>query len=181
MNTLARIALHHTSPGTPDTYQGDELWNFTLVDPDNRQQVDFDARETLLSEISNASIPPSPLERTAKLDLVHRLLSLRRERAELFTRGTYVPIEAVGPRANHVVAFARSLGDQHTVTIASRLVYTLDRADASDWWSGTRIVLPESLRGSGWRSVFDPSAEPGPGTLELADLLRTIPVAVLAR
>jgi (1->4)-alpha-D-glucan 1-alpha-D-glucosylmutase len=173
MTSLARVALHLMSPGTPDVYQGDELWNFTLVDPDNRRPVDFDAREQLLSRChTGASEGPTALDQHPKFLITHRLLMLRRERGELFRRGAYTPIAASGPGAQHVVAFARTLNDQRVLVIASRLASPATLAD-------TTLELPSDLANQTWRSRIFPDA-PAAKKLELGSLLSTIPVAVLS-
>lgn len=169
--SLARIALHLMSPGTPDIYQGDELWNFTLVDPDNRQPVDFDKREKLLDGLKSLLLPADLFDQKLKLLVTHRLLTLRRDLSELFRRGSYIPIAARGPGADHVVAFARTLGDQRVIVIARRL-------SSEARFEGTSLELPPDLAGFSWRSRLidgDPTQ-----TLELATLLSTIPVAVLS-
>jgi (1->4)-alpha-D-glucan 1-alpha-D-glucosylmutase len=175
-NSLSRVALQLTSPGTPDIYQGDEQWSFTLVDPDNRGQVDYDAYMRALEEIES---PASSSEVSRpKLSLVHRLLQLRRERADLFRDGVYLPLHAIGARAENVVAFARVHDGRHTLTIATRLPGAL--GTSAERWGDTHIELPPELRDVSWQSrlAADPSSYRG--TLELSALLRTIPVAVLA-
>jgi len=175
-NTLSRVALQMMSPGTPDIYQGDEQWSFTLVDPDNREQIDFDAYTHALEEV-DAAVSPADTSRP-KLFVVRRLLALRRERGDLFRQGSYLPIYATGAKAGHVVAFARKHADRHVLTIATRLPGGLDAAD--DRWSDTRIELPDELRDIPWRSRLASDSSIYHGTLQLSALLRTIPVAVLA-
>ena len=175
-NTLSRVALQMMSPGTPDIYQGDEQWSFTLVDPDNREQIDFDAYTHALEEV-DAAVSPADTSRP-KLFVVRRLLALRRERGDLFRQGSYLPIYAIGAKAGHVVAFARTHADRHVLTIATRLPGGLDAAD--DRWSDTRIELPDELRDIPWRSRLASDSSIYHGTLQLSALLRTIPVAVLA-
>jgi (1->4)-alpha-D-glucan 1-alpha-D-glucosylmutase len=175
-NSLSRIVLQMTSPGTPDVYQGDEQWTFTLVDPDNRGQIDYDAYARALQEIESDSSSAAPA--LPKLALVQRLLALRTERADVFRQGEYLPLYAVGPKAGHVVAFARVRDGRHAITVATRLPGTL--GTSAERWGDTRIELPERLCDVAWRSrlAADPSLYRG--TLELSALLRTIPVAVLA-
>jgi malto-oligosyltrehalose synthase len=175
-NSLSRVALQLTSPGTPDIYQGDEQWNFTLVDPDNRGQVDYAASMRALEEIESTSSSSAPSR--PKLSLIHRLLELRRERAELFQEGAYLPLHAIGARAEHVVAFARVHQGRHALTIATRLPGALGTSD--DRWGDTRIELPHELREVSWQSRLAADPFPYRGALELSALLRTIPVAVLA-
>jgi (1->4)-alpha-D-glucan 1-alpha-D-glucosylmutase len=178
-NTLSRIVLHLTSPGTPDIYQGDELWNFTLVDPDNRAQVDYDLRQRLLDEIVSQSQAPHEPDHKLKLFVTTRLLHLRRTLPDLFAGGRYVPLAVEGPRANHVVAFARELDGKFVLSVASRLTCDLIGAGSDEFWQGTRIRLPESARTRRWRSVLSGMEIVADETLELANLLPAIPVAVL--
>jgi (1->4)-alpha-D-glucan 1-alpha-D-glucosylmutase len=182
-NALSRIALHLTSPGTPDTYQGDEMWNFTLVDPDNRRPVDYGARTALLAELSGdtAGKNRDASDGAVKLAIVRTLLHLRRERAELFQTGDYHPLSAEGERAQHVVAFSRSRGGRSVITIAGRLSSPLvHAAHAADWWNDTVVPLPPELRGREWTNRIAPDSRVHGDFLELGSLLRTIPVAVLA-
>ena len=177
-NTLSRIALHLTSPGTPDLYQGDELWSFTLVDPDNREPVDFDLRERLFDESVQDLSSVAPYDHRLKLGVTSRLLKLRRDRPELFVRGGYEPLRVAGPRADHVVAFARAHGGGRVVTVAARLPCELiGSGDPGVWWAGTTLQIPSSAAAR-WRSVLTGDEIDG-GTIELGALLRTIPVAVL--
>ena len=149
-NALSRVAIHLTSPGTPDIYQGDELWNYTLVDPDNRRPVDYDARASAirslddLAERLRGGADVDWFDSRLKLLVTHRLLTLRRERPAMFASGSYVPLVVAGPRAEHVVAFERQAEAQRSVTIATRLPCALVSAQASDWWGDTFVVLPSA-------------------------------------
>jgi (1->4)-alpha-D-glucan 1-alpha-D-glucosylmutase len=172
--TLARVAIHLTAPGTPDIYQGDEQPSFTLVDPDNRAQVDFDGYTRALDEVESAG--PEHDGTRPKLSVVRRLLALRAERGEVFREGSYTPIAAVGEHAGRVVAFAREHGGRRVLTVAARLSSAL----GADGWSDTRLELPSELRDVHWRMRLTSDSTVYYGTLHLATLLRTIPVAVLA-
>jgi malto-oligosyltrehalose synthase len=119
-NSKSRVLLHLTMPGTPDLYQGDETWNFALVDPDNRRSVAY---------------PPTP---TSKSELTHRILEVRRAHADLFANGSYVPLAAAGPRVNNVVAFERRRGDKRAIVVAPRLVGSI-KSDRD--WQGTSVQL----------------------------------------
>lgn len=134
-NSLVQVALRLTCPGTPDTYQGTELDDFSLVDPDNRRPVDYSARQHLLAD------GPKP----GKLALLHELLQLRRARMELFQDGDYRPLAVEGARADHIVAFARTLEDA-TLTVAAMLrcgeaLYNRSSAvPSAQWWKDTRVT-----------------------------------------
>ncbi|MGH7664683.1 MAG: malto-oligosyltrehalose synthase, partial [Gemmatimonadaceae bacterium] len=153
-------------------YQGCELWDLSLVDPDNRRAVDFDARAKLLDEIRGAR-PAEVLARAEsgapKLWVVAHALQVRRERPDAFgTDSTYEPIYARGPASDHVVAFMRN---DEVLTIAPRLVLKL----GGDW-VGTTLPIPSGR----WSNVLDDRGREG-GPVALADLLRDFPVALLVR
>jgi (1->4)-alpha-D-glucan 1-alpha-D-glucosylmutase len=185
-NALARVAIHLTAPGTPDLYQGDELWNFSLVDPDNRRPVDYDARAAMLATLADLEqrIVDSELaelfDDRVKLLLTHRLLHARRTHAQLFAAGAYRPLTVRGARARHVVAFARSFERHHAITIVPRFVASQLPATARDWWADTAIELPHDLVTVDWRSpILSGEAQPATHTLLLAKTLEKLPVAVL--
>ncbi len=173
ISSLAQTLLRVTVPGVPDTYQGTELWDLSLVDPDNRRSVDFTVRDRLLGELEAGLSPEAILSRwdegLPKLWALHRALRLRRARPELFdARGAYVPLLASGPRAGHVVAFVRGDG---AVTIVPRLTLTL----GGDWRS-TSLELPAG----NWRDELTGEIHTG-GRAELAGLLARFPVSLLVR
>ncbi|HEX2780770.1 MAG TPA: hypothetical protein VHM30_14810, partial [Gemmatimonadaceae bacterium] len=198
--SLSRIALHMTAPGTPDLYRGDELWNFTLVDPDNRRPVDFERRDALLAEIARRyeasaesraallrELVAAPEDDRAKLLLTWRALQARASNADLFARGGYEPLEVRGERARHVVAFARRLDGRASISIAPRLTAELGGAErapiGAGVWGDTRVILPArmseewrcAISGHGVRAVEGRDG----ATLALAGVLNEFPVAVL--
>jgi (1->4)-alpha-D-glucan 1-alpha-D-glucosylmutase len=185
-NALSRVVVHLTAPGTPDVYQGDELWNLTLVDPDNRRPVDFEARATLLDTLGEGvsgaeeNWMADPFDDRLKLFVTQRLLDLRRSRGDLFARGEYFRLNLRGARARHVVAFARHHDDACAVTLAPRLIARLIGADPVEWWSDTAVELPDVMAGRRWRSQIVPGELAATGsTLELGALFRALPMAVL--
>ena len=158
----------------PDIYQGCELWDHSLVDPDNRRPVDFAVRESLLSEAENAAPAGAWPDRAdsglPKLLLTHRALHLRRRRPECFCEGaSYEPLTAAGPKAAHAVAYVRG-GD--LVAVAPRLVLGL----AGDW-AGTTLPLPPGR----FEDVLDGGKRTFEGEVALGDLLGPFPVALLER
>jgi len=184
--SLARIAIHLTAPGTPDLYQGDELWNYTLVDPDNRRQVDYESRLGALVELeqledqlrSGATIDPA--DSRLKLLVTHRLLAARRAAPELYQQGDYQPLACRGLRAGNVFAYARSHGGHHLVVIAARPVEALLRETPASWWGDTAVEVPPALRNRHWRSEvvrrdFGSAAE----YIEVAGALSHLPSDVL--
>ena len=156
--SLARVAIHLSAPGTPDLYQGDELWNHTLVDPDNRRPIDYGSRMTVLSELARvehelrSGTTLDVADPRLKLLVTHRLLASRRAAPDLYQNGDYRALACCGARATRVFAFARSHGGSHLVVIAARPVDELARAKADAWWGDTVVELPPSLRGRHWRS-----------------------------
>ena len=184
-NALARLLVQATSPGVPDTYQGDELWFFTLVDPDNRRPVEYTRREQLLSAVASAGALRglAPSDERLKLGMVQRLLNIRRDHAALFSRGSYTPLEVRGAQAEHVVAFARSSDATKALVIAPRLIRSLmvENKRLPDW-TDTEIVLPESLRRERYRMVLEDRDITVPGVspaLALAGVLTDLPLALL--
>ncbi|MFI9818363.1 malto-oligosyltrehalose synthase [Saccharothrix variisporea] len=163
-NALGQKLVQLTAPGVPDVYQGTELWDLSLVDPDNRRPVDYDVRRRLLDRIRDGWLPAVDDSGAAKLLVVHKALTLRRERPELF-RG-YRPLHGSGPAAAHVVAFERT----DLVAVATRLPVGLA---AGGGWRDTVLPLPPG----DWTDVL--TGRPAPE--RLADLLDTYPVALLVR
>ncbi|HEY2852995.1 MAG TPA: malto-oligosyltrehalose synthase [Gemmatimonadaceae bacterium] len=184
-NALARVVLQLTSPGVADTYQGDELWLFALVDPDNRRPVDYKRRQELLATVSapGALHALEPWDERLKLGVVQRLLNMRRDRASLFTGGGYLPLQVQGSLARHVVAFARTSGTDRAIVVAPRLMQSATpRNSARPDWQDTALLLPEPLRGGSFRSVLgdgEVRLVEASTTLALGALLSNLPMAVL--
>jgi (1->4)-alpha-D-glucan 1-alpha-D-glucosylmutase len=183
-NALSRIALHLTSPGTPDIYQGDEVWNFTLVDPDNRRPVDYGARAAMLGSLDELAAHLRDgadvdwFDARLKLLVTHRLLTLRRERPELFARGSYTPLAVSGKRADHVIAFERTAGGARMITVATRLPCTLVTSNAGEWWGDTAVEMPNA--GGLWTSRITGVALELGERLDVSKVLHKLPAAVLA-
>jgi len=156
LNSLAQTLLKLTSPGTPDLYQGNELWDFSLVDPDNRRPVDYGLRQRLLGDLlaaqagELASLCDELLENypdgRIKMWTILRALNFRRERPELFQRGSYTPLSGSGEQQEHLVAFVREHDWRMAVVAVPRLPYTLWRGEMGPWrgerWGETQLLLP---------------------------------------
>ncbi len=174
VNALAQTLIKLTAPGVPDFYQGSELWNFALVDPDNRRPVDYALRRGLLAEMRCATVEQVLAradEGMPKLWLIRQALALRRRQPQLFGRaGDYQPLSARhGTRAaDHAIVFGRGDG---IITIAPRLPLTL----AGDW-ADTAIALPRGR----WRNELTADTIDGGDNL-LANLLARFPVCLLSR
>ncbi|MFD7923258.1 malto-oligosyltrehalose synthase [Streptomyces sp. NPDC059740] len=172
VNALGQKALQLAGPGVPDVYQGTEVWDDSLVDPDNRRPVDFASRAALLARLDAGEQPPVDATGAAKLLVVSRLLRLRRDRPELWTG--YLPLRAEGPAAGHLVGFARG-GERGLVTVATRLPVGLAREGG---WRDTRLPLP-GARG-GWSDALTGRRTEVAAPF-VRDLLQRYPVAVLVR
>jgi len=205
-NSLAQTLLKLSVPGVPDLYQGTELWDLSLVDPDNRRPVDFATRRTRLEALRAriAAIEAAGGDATGlcaellaqwpdagvKLYLTHRALTLRRERAALFASGAYRPLDTSGTRADHLVALARTAGADAVVTVVPRLTARLGgltgriHPDAATW-ERAAVVLPEELAGA-YRDRLTglgvtSERRDGVAVLPAATLLAHFPVALLER
>jgi (1->4)-alpha-D-glucan 1-alpha-D-glucosylmutase len=197
-NAFARILLQLTAPGIPDIYQGDELWNFSLVDPDNRRPVDFALRGALLESLPGVGEPldellATPEDGRLKLYLVRTVLDARKRHPELFLRGTYLPLAAEGPVARHLVAFARRHDTTTAVVLVPRLLAsaaaTTTTTASADMpadpmpalpWGDTAIQLPPGWPAE-WRSVLtggECAVDEG-GWLRLQPALGRLPGALL--
>jgi len=167
-NSLTQKLVQLTAPGVPDVYQGTELWDFSLVDPDNRRPVDYDLRREMLARFDEGLVPDLDVSGATKLFVVHRALTLRRDRPELFEG--YRALHAEGAGAAHALAYARS---EDLVVVGTRLPVGLERAGG---WDDTTLTLPEGE----WTDVITGSSVGG-GPVELADLLSRYPVALLVK
>ncbi len=170
VNSLAQTLLRLTAPGMPDTYQGTELWDLSLVDPDNRRPVDYEARARLLGDLGEATVEQVMArseEGLPKLYLISRALELRRRLPEAFgPEGRYEPLAVSGEKAQHVLGFLRW---GVVATVVPRLVMGLG-AD----WGGTTIELPAGT----WRNRLTGDRAAG-GRVRAADLLGRFPAALL--
>jgi (1->4)-alpha-D-glucan 1-alpha-D-glucosylmutase len=190
INSLAQTLIKLASPGIPDTYQGGELWDFNMVDPDNRRAIDWGARRRILAELADR-FGARPLDRQAlaelaahwrdgreKLFLIWRALALRASLPELFARGAYLPLETVGRHADRLCAFARLADGKAAVAVAPRLVLSLLGEDGAIDWGDTMVKLPEA---ASWHDVV--AGKPlgrRDGAIAASELLADFPVALLA-
>jgi (1->4)-alpha-D-glucan 1-alpha-D-glucosylmutase len=169
-NSMGQKLLQIAGPGVPDVYQGTELFEYSLVDPDNRRPVDWAARRELLARLDDGWLPDVDAEGAAKLLVTASALRLRRYRPEVFTG--YRPVPAQGPAAGHALAFARSAS---LVAVATRLPVGL--ADRGGW-GDTVLPLPEGT--TDWHDVITDTPVDGAAP-RLADVLSRYPVALLVR
>ncbi len=199
-NSLAQVLLKMTAPGVPDFYQGTELWDFNLVDPDNRRPVDYALRRRLLAELKEQSqrntadlsgllrrwLEADDLGRL-KLYLIYRTLEFRNRHAGLFADGAYVPLTITGARRDHLCAFARQAGDQVAVVAAPRLVVGLAGGDeqaplGEKIWQDTRLHLPKGRYRDWFTGAIIPATErEGGWGLPAGQALASVPAALLER
>ena len=172
-NSLAQKLLQLTMPGVPDVYQGTELWDFSLVDPDNRRPVDYAARRTLLADLDAGTVPPVDDSGAAKLRVVSVVLRARRDHPQWFAG--YEPVAVTGSAAEHVVAFDRGTADRPgVVTVVTRLPAAL----AAEGWRNTALQLPNGAWRdllTGERFVSDVAG------IAVGPVLARLPVALLVR
>jgi len=184
LNGLAQALLRCASPGVPDTYQGCEFWDFSLVDPDNRRPVDYAARRSALS----AGTPAARLLEewrtgAVKQHVIARTLSLRRLRPGLFADDAYRPIETTGLRSGSAIAFERGgregpLVAACAIRAAAALEGAPNPAPGVAWWNGTVLSAPVSPTGR-WVNRLTGEVIPGDGDLKAGDVFATLPVALL--
>ena len=183
--SLAQALLRMTAPGVPDLYQGADLWDFSLVDPDNRTPVDFDARAAALADRAPFdALLDAWRDGRVKQRLLAAALQLRARMPGLFLEGRYQPLPAQGPQAPRVIAFARSHGAQALLVFAARaagpLVEAVAPRIAPAHWRGTSVRLPAALARRRWRDLLGGRVLEDAPRLALADALAGRSVALLA-
>jgi (1->4)-alpha-D-glucan 1-alpha-D-glucosylmutase len=194
--SLALTLLKMTAPGVPDFYQGTELWDFSLVDPDNRRPVDFARRRQCLvdlaAEVSRAPDRAALVRRLVeakddgriKMYVIREGLRTRREQAALFQEGEYRPLEATGPRADNVCAFARVRGEASALVVVPRLLAAGGFPDpplGTAWGRGSFLIVPADA-GRHFRNAFTGELlAVEDGRLDLAAVFASVPVALLVR
>jgi (1->4)-alpha-D-glucan 1-alpha-D-glucosylmutase len=191
-NSLSQTLIKMTSPGVPDFYQGTELWDLNLVDPDNRRPVDLDKRRRLLAEIkARAAVDRAALVREllqtredgrVKLFLILMSLKARKDHRDVFIRGRYRPLEVLGSHRDHCIAYAREADEVRAVTIAPRFLVSLVREGddplGMDIWQDTRIPLENGFPHS-WRNALTGEVLHARDSLVVGEMLRSFPVALL--
>jgi (1->4)-alpha-D-glucan 1-alpha-D-glucosylmutase len=190
-NSIARMLVHLTAPGIPDTYQGDELWNLALVDPDNRRAVDYARGRRALGESESMSPVGDITSNSFKLFVLRTALQLRAQHPALFASGTYEPLTIHGRHATHLFAFLRSSDPltassatsassaaftSSTITLIPRLTHTLPT------WSDTTLHLPSTLTTTRWRNVLTGAelSTESRNAIPISEILTAMPFALLA-
>jgi (1->4)-alpha-D-glucan 1-alpha-D-glucosylmutase len=186
-NTLVQTVLKLTVPGIPDIYQGSELWDFSMVDPDNRRKVDYELRARLLQEATEAlatgrqdamrEYAQSWQDPRCKLAAIAAILAYRRDHAALFRKGGYEALEAAGANADQVCAFLRGHADQAIVVAVARFPARLQ--EAGGVVPDTILPLPERLRQTRWRDILCDVEHGAAAILPAPELFAILPAAVL--
>jgi (1->4)-alpha-D-glucan 1-alpha-D-glucosylmutase len=197
-NSLAQTVLKITSPGVPDFYQGTEVWNFSLADPDNRGPVDYDRLRSLLNQLQKLGdqnmenlvdqLIQDPVDGAIKLYVTRSALRFRRANRELFAKGSYTGLRAAGKKQRHVITFSRSYHQREVVIVAGRF-FALLGADRSlpvgkETWTDTTVVLRRHNAATHYRELFTGrviATEKRNGNLLLpvSEVFSRLPIALL--
>lgn len=191
-NSLSQALIKATSPGVPDFYRGTELWDLTLVDPDNRRPVNFERRKEFLKHIKEKEksdvlglveeLLSTKEDGRLKLFLIYKSLWARHNKKETFEKGDYIPLEVKGGCNDHVIAFARMKERSFALTVAPRFLTSLIKEGeyplGKGIWKDTSIVLPEDFP-STWRDAITDQNLEGRKTLQISGILKHFPVALL--
>jgi (1->4)-alpha-D-glucan 1-alpha-D-glucosylmutase len=200
-NSLSQTLLKITAPGVPDFYQGTEIWNFSLVDPDNRRPVDYKVRMEMLeelkrreSEISLAELARDLIANKGngliKLYLTYKALNYRKENRELFERGEYLPLGVLREKANSICSFARRLGEKRVIVAVPRFFTRLISPDGlplgPNVWGDSFIVVPHAEVGVKYLNIFTNETvtakeHDGATALDLFEVFMRFPVALMER
>jgi (1->4)-alpha-D-glucan 1-alpha-D-glucosylmutase len=195
MNSLTQLLLKLTAPGVPDIYQGQELWDFSLVDPDNRRTVDFDVRTPTAADLckrfeageeANVSRELLADYRDGRVKMWVTMLGLnfRRQRQELFRAGSYLPLHAEHGREEHLIAFARFYEGDIAIIAAPRLSCTLmkgkEELPMGTAWGDMHLQLPSEVVGQRLRNIFTGERFVAGNSLLCRELFGSFPLALLA-
>ncbi|MDX5346635.1 MAG: hypothetical protein LPK19_05265 [Hymenobacteraceae bacterium] len=190
--SLGQLLLKCSAPGVPDIYQGCELWELSMVDPDNRRPVEYELRQQYLNELQE-QFAQQPLELINQLKanwtdgrikqfVLWQVLQLRQQQPELFSEGRYIPLEISGSKSSHMIAFARQYEQQWCVVLVPHELVNLVSLD--EWplgeqvWQNAAVQLPADAPVH-WKSLFDTRSLSASGSISVAEALQQFPVAVL--
>ncbi len=201
-NSLSQTLLKIASPGVPDIYQGNEIWDFSLVDPDNRRPVDYEIRKRMLRALKDrtagrdrnlvevaSELVKNKADGRIKLFVNFMALNHRRSNRHLYLEGTYLSLEACGSKKDHICAFARKHGDQVVLVIVPRFFTRLTQTEVepplgAPVWGDSSLVIPEGKVGESYRNIFtgetvEAVQREGKPVLPLGHVFATFPVALL--
>jgi len=195
LNSIAQLIIKFTSPGVPDLYQGNELWDFSLVDPDNRRPIDFFKRKKALDEIVQKKIEfpdffvqslKKPDEGKIKMFFTFQTLKARRDFPDLFSKGSYIQLQVMGDKQNHILSFARQLHEQIVIVITARFFTFLLNDDFSSipTWGNLFLEVPSELNVQNFCNVytdecFEVEHQNEKKIINLGKVLQSIPFALL--
>ncbi len=186
LNGLSQTVLKLTAPGVPDVYQGSDLWNHSLADPDNRDKVDYDRRRQLLADspplatmLAEFKTPDQLEDGAIKIRLLQRLLRLRRGLPELFENGSYQPVAITGEHAGSLLGYTRRFGSKELLVVVGRLMVGVEATDTPPdqfrWnWGNTTLDLATHR----WRDMLGANNIEGSESFAAADLFGALPVGV---
>jgi (1->4)-alpha-D-glucan 1-alpha-D-glucosylmutase len=190
-NSLSQVLIKMTSPGVCDFYQGSELWDLSMVDPDNRRYVDFEKRKVYLEELKNKEkldilrllneLSQNKEDGKIKMYLVYRILTLRKDLPELFLNGEYIPLEVKGKFKNNIISFARKLKKKITITIVPRFLTGLLNEGESltgDIWHDTSVYLPAGFP-EDWTDMITCQGLKSKKNIRINAALKYFPVSLL--
>jgi (1->4)-alpha-D-glucan 1-alpha-D-glucosylmutase len=201
-NSLSQTLLKITSPGVPDFFQGTEIWDFSLVDPDNRRSVDYNLRISMLEELRKGETEITLSEFTReltmnkengkiKLYLIYKALNYRKKNRDLFDRGEYLPLDIMGGKVDNVCAFVRRIGNNRILIVAPRFFTSLisqptELPLGKTVWDDTFIVIPIAEPGAQYINIFTGEMITAKNykdvtALHLSDIFSNFPVAMLER
>jgi len=191
INSLAQVLLKFTCPGVPDVYQGCELWDLSLVDPDNRRPIDFEKRAEWLNELTSGKIAPDDLLKQlwesrytgkVKLWLTHQLFNERKSEKEVFEKGQYIPLKIKGRFKENVLAFARLHKRTWYVTVAPLHLASLCKQQKTSYpnikWKQTRVVLPKDMPEVA-ECIFSKTKSKISREILIDDIFGQLPIALL--
>ncbi|MBS7563685.1 malto-oligosyltrehalose synthase [Mucilaginibacter sp. Bleaf8] len=191
VNSLAQVLLKFTCPGVPDVYQGCELYDLSLVDPDNRRPVDYNLRSRLLDEFDTHANSPELLQQLwqnrfdgqIKLWLTNQLFHIRKKDANLFAQGSYIPLQVKGAYKDYVMAYARRYEQTWYVAIVPLYPGELSREQDKQIhnlkWKNTRIILPAEAPTEWQNLLIDTNGKVEEGAIKLKDVLSSLPLGLL--
>lgn len=200
LNSISQILLKFTVTGVPDIYQGNEIWDFSLVDPDNRKSVDFSKRKSLFKNIHEKAKKPTeellqkfshtPDDGCIKMFITFCCLQLRKKNPDIFLKGDYIPLTVQGNKQAHVIAFARTFEKKAIIVIACRFftffMKDFEHYNQSNTWMDNRLLLPPQLENSQFCNAFTGDTlisvnHNGQIVIKLGDCLSLFPFAILER
>lgn len=191
-NSLSQTLLKVTSPGLPDFYQGTELWDLSLVDPDNRRPVEYEKRWSYLQDIKQRSqsdlknlideLKENPTDGRIKLFLIVRALATRNQYISVFQKGDYIPLQVNGQYKDHIIAYARQHQNQSVITVVPRFLTAIIEPHqypiGEEIWGDTYLEIPSNLQ-SAWQNTLTEETLPQGDTLTIGQILSYFPVALL--